>query len=101
MVNVLKFEHSQIKCRFTIIRAGIHIMLIRIANREDPDQTASIWVCAICLGLVGRQLVLEILEHLLYVKKHKKSLMKKSLHKEPPKGLTFISREEDSNQLSV
>ena len=24
-----------------IIRAGIHKMLVRIANREDPDQTAS------------------------------------------------------------
>ena len=23
------------------IRAGIHKMLVRIANREDPDQTAS------------------------------------------------------------
>ena len=24
-----------------VIRAGIHKMLVRIANREDPDQTAS------------------------------------------------------------
>ena len=24
-----------------IIRAGIHQMLVRIANSEDPDQTAS------------------------------------------------------------
>ena len=24
-----------------IIRAGIHKMVVRIANREDPDQTAS------------------------------------------------------------
>ena len=35
-------------------RAGIHKMLDRIANREDPDQTASsegslIWVCPVCL----------------------------------------------------
>ena len=35
-------------------------MLVRIANREDPDQTA-------CLDLFGRQLVLEILKHLLYL----------------------------------
>ena len=44
MVNVLKFQKlfsfcSQIKC--CIIRARIHKMLIIIANREDPDQTAS------------------------------------------------------------
>ena len=25
-----------------VIRAGIHKILVRIANREDPDQTASI-----------------------------------------------------------
>ena len=40
-------------------------MLVRIVNREDPDQTASersslIFVCTVCLGLFGRQLVLEI-----------------------------------------
>ena len=30
-----------------------HKMLVRIANREDLDQTASffIWICAICLDL--------------------------------------------------
>ena len=42
MVNVLKFEHlsfcSKLKC--SIIRAGIHKSVVRIANREDPDQTA-------------------------------------------------------------
>ena len=35
----------KISCRGSnntlVIGAGIHIMLIRIANREDPDQTAS------------------------------------------------------------
>ena len=61
------------------------MMLIKIANREDPDQTAAskcfksslIWVCAVfkfrsskiwvwavCLCLSGRQIVFEILEHL-------------------------------------
>ena len=46
-------------------------MLVRIANREDPDQTAS--KEAVCSGstlfayaFFGRQLVFEILEHLLY-----------------------------------
>ena len=43
-----------------IIVAGIHKMLVRIANREDSDQTAS----AVCLDLFARQLVFEILEHL-------------------------------------
>ena len=38
-----------------VFRAVIHKMLVRIANREDPDQTA-----------FGRQLVYEILEHILY-----------------------------------
>ena len=46
-----------------ILRAGIHKMLIRIASKEDPDQSL-IWVCTVCLGLFGRQLVFEILEHL-------------------------------------
>ena len=41
-------------------------MCIGIANREDPDQTASIWVCPVCLGLFSRQLVFKILEQLLY-----------------------------------
>ena len=33
-------------------RAGIHKKLVRIANREDTDQTL-IWVCAVCLSLFG------------------------------------------------
>ena len=38
-----------------VIRAGIYKMFLRIAHREDPDQTASlIWVCTVCLGLFGR-----------------------------------------------
>ena len=50
------------------IRAGIHKTLVRIANREDPDQTAPksslLRVCPVCLGLYDLQLVFEILEHL-------------------------------------
>ena len=45
-------------------------MLVRIANREDTDQTASseaFWsesaLFVFCVGLFGRQLVLEILEY--------------------------------------
>ena len=43
-VNILKFLtlfsfYSQLKCVF-FSRAGINKMLVRIANREDTDQTA-------------------------------------------------------------
>ena len=47
-------------------------MFVRIANRQDPDQTASKKqsdLClsdrAVCFRLFGRQQVFEILEHLL------------------------------------
>ena len=43
-------------------------MLVRIANRDDPDQTAVmslIRVCAVCLGIFGKYLVFEILDYLL------------------------------------
>ena len=30
-----------ISSKILMIRAGIHKMFVRIANREDPDQTAS------------------------------------------------------------
>ena len=32
---------SRFATRMLVIKAGIHKMLVRIANREDPDQTAS------------------------------------------------------------
>ena len=38
-VNVLKFQMFSNK--MLVIRAGSHKMVVRIANREDPDQTAS------------------------------------------------------------
>ena len=45
MVNVLNFPtlvsfYSQLK--MLIFRAGISEMLVRLANMEDPDQTASL-----------------------------------------------------------
>ena len=44
-VNALKFQTLYFlfskKMWVTCIRAGIHKILVRIANREDPDQTAS------------------------------------------------------------
>ena len=52
-----------------LMKAGIHKMLVRKANREGSDQRSSlIWVCAVCLGHLGKQLVFKILEHLLYLK---------------------------------
>ena len=36
-VNVLKFQTLSV----FVIRAGIHKMLVRMANRQDLDQTAS------------------------------------------------------------
>ena len=44
MVNGLKFSITflfQFSNKILAIRAGIHKMFVRIANREDPDQTAS------------------------------------------------------------
>ena len=42
MVNALKFQtfFLSVLSKILVIRAGIHKMLVRIANREDPDQTA-------------------------------------------------------------
>ena len=53
--------------KMVAFRAEINKMLVRIANREDPDLTAfhqkqSDQVCAVCLGLFGRGLVFDILE---------------------------------------
>ena len=70
--NVLKFQtffsfcSRKISNKMLVIRTGIHKMLVRRAYREDPDQTASAWVCAACHGLFGRQLESQILEYLLY-----------------------------------
>ena len=49
-----------------VIRAETHILLLRIANREDTDQIA--WVCPVCLGPLDRQLVFESLENLSFIK---------------------------------
>ena len=52
-----------------VIKAGIHKLLVRIANWEDPDQTASleaVWSGSVLsvYALFGRQLVFRILENL-------------------------------------
>ena len=56
---LILFSHKML-----FIRAGNHKMLCIIANGEDLDQTASS-VFPVFLSLFARQLVLEILEHLL------------------------------------
>ena len=43
-VNVLKVLNTFLVLflnKMLVIRAGIHKMFVRIANREDPDQTVS------------------------------------------------------------
>ena len=59
MVNVLKFQIFSFRLLF---RAGIHKMLVRITNREEPDQT---YLGRSCLyrPFFGR-VVFEILENL-------------------------------------
>ena len=52
-----------------VIRAEIHKMLVKIANMEGPDQTASkelVWICTVCLDLFCSHLIFEILKHLPY-----------------------------------
>ena len=60
MTNVLKFLFL-FATKMLVIKGVIHKMLIRKANREDPDQTASSEVCTVCLSLFGRHIVFEIL----------------------------------------
>ena len=49
--------------------ANMGLGLVKIANREDTDQTALfrsslIWVCTVCLDIFYSQLTFKILEHL-------------------------------------
>ena len=43
MVNLLQLGHFSLSVlnEMLVSRIGIYKMLVRIANREDPDQTAS------------------------------------------------------------
>ena len=64
----------QFSTKFLVIRAETRKMLIRIANREDPDQTtyserpdqtALIWVYTVCqVVFFDRQQVFETFKHL-------------------------------------
>ena len=69
MVNVLlkfrKLFSSFFSNKILVIRAGIHKMLVRIANRVDPDQTTSSEAvrsgsALFVKALFGRQLVFQI-----------------------------------------
>ena len=57
--KILKTFLFRFATKTLVIRDGIHNMLVSIANREDPDQTASefrsslIWVCTVCQSLFG------------------------------------------------
>ena len=52
--------------KMLVTRAGIHKMLVKIANREDPDQTTSSEAVRsgsalfVCLGPFSMQLVFKI-----------------------------------------
>ena len=63
MANVLKFQNFLFlySNKMCVIKAGIHKMLVRIANRKDPDLGLCCFFRPLC-----RQLVFEILEHLPY-----------------------------------
>ena len=53
VITVGKSSLSVFKIKMLVFRAGIHKMLVRIANREDPDQTASLdaaWSGSLCLS---------------------------------------------------
>ena len=67
ILNTILFLFSY---KMLVIRSGIHKMLARVANRKDHDQMVSQKQSDLglhCLSwLFGRQIVFEILEHLLY-----------------------------------
>ena len=65
LLNTFLFLFSN---KMLVFGAGIHNFQVRVAYREDPGsdcffRSSLIWVCPFCLGLFGRQLVFEILEH--------------------------------------
>ena len=55
--------------KMSVSMAGIHKMLVRIANRENPDLSSLIWVCTVCLSFWAfiSDSVFEILEHIPYL----------------------------------
>ena len=51
---------SSFYCKILFFRTEIHKMLVRVANREGSDQTASLMQSNLCQSaLFGRQLVYE------------------------------------------
>ena len=66
-VNVLKFRtpfYFLFSVEILVIRAGSHKMLVRIANKEDPDQKQSnLGLRCLSMPRLAGQLLFEILEH--------------------------------------
>ena len=63
-VNVQNYEFFTFcSPKKLVIRAGIHKIIVRIANREDTDQIAP---SDVCLCIFGKQLVFTIIEHLSF-----------------------------------
>ena len=57
MVNVLKFPtlfFFLFSNKMLVIKAGTHKMVVKIVNREDPDQTASSEVCFLGMPCLSR-----------------------------------------------
>ena len=66
--KILNNFHSLLSKKIWVIRAGIYKMLIRTANGEDPDQSASseaVWSesALFCQRLLDWQVVFKILDH--------------------------------------
>ena len=62
MVNVLKFRTLALfSTNLSVIMTGIHKMLVRKANREDPNQTASL--CALFWRKVCTKVSLAPISH--------------------------------------
>ena len=87
ILNTFLFLFSN---KILVIRAVIHKMLVKIANREDPDWSL-IWFCTVYMGFLGRQQVFKILEHLPKYEFLDKLLcfQRKQVCPHPPQKLKF------------
>ena len=67
ILNTFLFLFSK---KILVFRAVIHKKLVRIPTDKTLIRLRSsfIWVCILCLGLFGRQLVFEILESLPFTR---------------------------------
>ena len=66
-INVLRFRTFFSFCSQKVsYQAWNSQKTCQNSKQEDPDKPASflIWDCTVCLGLFGRQVVLEFLDHI-------------------------------------